>query len=98
VTAPGLLFSQKGFSKILHGFLIHPKNKIWGKTIWGIPKKKKKRDKNRLNAQKNFCWCQGGAERRVKRAQTREQGPPSAPAEILSIIIINFGTTYYLKE
>ena len=25
----------------------------------------------------------GGAERRVKRAQTREQGPPSAPAEIL---------------
>ena len=29
----------------------------------------------------------GGAYKRVKRAQTREQGPPSAPAEILDIAI-----------
>ena len=29
-----------------------------------------------------------GAERRVKRAQTRERGPPSAPAEILSNLVI----------
>ena len=30
----------------------------------------------------NFRWCWWGAERRVKRAQTQERGPPSAPAEI----------------
>ena len=32
---------------------------------------------------KNVRWCRWGAERRVKRAQTRERGPPSAPAEII---------------
>ena len=31
----------------------------------------------------NFRWCRWGAERRVERAQTREQGPPSVPAEII---------------
>ena len=31
---------------------------------------------------KNFRWCRWGAERRVKRAQTQERGPPSAPAVI----------------
>ena len=30
---------------------------------------------------KKFRWCQWGAERRVQRMQTREQGPPLAPAE-----------------
>ena len=30
----------------------------------------------------NFHCCRWGAERRVARGQTREQGPPSAPAEI----------------
>ena len=34
-----------------------------------------------------FRWCQWGAQRRVKRAQTREQGPPLAAAEFISIII-----------
>ena len=33
-------------------------------------------------APKNFFLRQWGAERRVKRAQTRERGPPSASAEI----------------
>ena len=34
---------------------------------------------------KNFRWCRWGAKRRVKRAQTRERGPPSAPAEFFFI-------------
>ena len=33
---------------------------------------------------KNFRWCRWGAERWVKRAQTQERGPLSAPAEILT--------------
>ena len=36
----------------------------------------------KTRAQKNFRWCRWGAERRAKRAQTRERGSPSAPAEI----------------
>ena len=32
----------------------------------------------------NFRQCRWGAERRVLRAQTREQGPPSALAEFLN--------------
>ena len=31
---------------------------------------------------KNFPWCRWGQERRVKRAHTRDRGPPSMPAEI----------------
>ena len=34
--------------------------------------------------EKKFRLCRWGAERRVKRAQTRERGPPSALAEFLS--------------
>ena len=33
-------------------------------------------------------WCQWGAKRRVKRAQTQERGPPSTPAEIFAILIL----------
>ena len=43
----------------------------------------------------NFCWCWLGAERRVKRAQTREQGPPSAPAEMLSWFSVCGGYNVY---
>ena len=39
-------------------------------------------------APKNFRWCRWRAEQRVERAQTRERGPPSAPAEI-TIILYN---------
>ena len=36
---------------------------------------------------KNFHWCRWGAECRVKRAQTRERGPPTAPAEIYANLL-----------
>ena len=38
---------------------------------------------NTYSKAKHFHSCRLGAERRVERAQTQEQGPPSAPAEIL---------------
>ena len=34
---------------------------------------------------KNFHWCRWGTKQRVKHAQTREQGPPLARAEMFSI-------------
>ena len=34
----------------------------------------------------NFCWCRWGAGWRVKRAKTRKQGPPSAPAELFTVV------------
>ena len=55
-------------------------NKCWGS--------KKIHPPSKTRAPKNFRWCRWGAERRVKRAQTRERGPPSAPAEILKISTI----------
>ena len=36
-------------------------------------------------APKHFRWCLWGAEQRVKRAHTREQGPPLVPAEIYQV-------------
>ena len=33
---------------------------------------------------KKFCWWRWVAERRVKRAQTREQGPPAAAAVFIT--------------
>ena len=39
----------------------------------------------------NFSLVSMGAERRVNRAQTRERGPPSAPAEIFCIISFQIG-------
>jgi hypothetical protein len=36
------------------------------------------------HAPNNLRWCQWRAARRVKREQTRERGPPLAPAEFLS--------------
>ena len=35
----------------------------------------------------NFRWSRWGAEQMVWPAQTRERGPPSAPAEILYVVI-----------
>ena len=45
-----------------------------------------------------FYWCQLGAERRVKRVQTRERGHPSAPAEFDLFSFLYFRGTYYLPE
>ena len=58
---------------ILQGVLTHNKHKEWGENKLGDP------GGDLLGI--FWCWC--GAKRRVKRAQTREQGPPSAPADIL---------------
>ena len=38
---------------------------------------------DQTRALKKFCWFRWGAERRVKRAQTREQGALSAPGEFM---------------
>ena len=38
---------------------------------------------------KKFRWCWWRAEQRVKHAQTREWGPPSAPVEIHYFIALN---------
>ena len=47
---------------------------------------------------KKFRWCRWGAERRVKRAQTWERGPPSAPAEIcyMSIYYVSWAHNIYI--
>ena len=45
---------------------------------------------SQTRALKNFHWCRLGAERRLEHAQTRERGPPSAPAEIIIIIRFKF--------
>ena len=42
-----------------------------------------------LKTRKMYAGIDVGAEQRVKRAQTREQGPPSAPAEIHTYCEIN---------
>ena len=45
-----------------------------------------------------FCWCRWGAERRVKRAQTRERGPPLATGEFFRYNVTNniFNFNYVL--
>ena len=72
------------------------KNKIWDDIFLGLPhlgrffrfilekQNGEKMDQKmfQILLPKNFRWCRWGAEWRVKRAQTWEQGPPSAPAEI----------------
>ena len=40
------------------------------------------------NFARGFRWCRWGAERRVKHGQTRERGPPSAPAEIFRCLFL----------
>ena len=45
-------------------------------------------------AEKNHRWCRWGADLRVKRAQTRERGPPSAPGEILLIVLYQVDLAY----
>ena len=46
---------------------------------------------------KYFRWCQLGAERRVKRVQTQEQGPPSAPAGILCFVQLPCVSKFVVK-
>ena len=41
-------------------------------------------------APENFRWCRWGAEQRVEHVQTRERGPPSAPAEFFFLLFLAF--------
>ena len=46
----------------------------------------------------NFRSCRWGAERRVKRAQTRERGPPSALAEIVAKVVVVVVDVVFVRD
>jgi hypothetical protein len=77
--------------KFCMGFQGTKKEEFGWKQIWGTPcpnvlvlflKRKVLRIVLQTHVLTNFCRCWWGAERRVNRVQTWEQGPPSSPAEI----------------
>jgi hypothetical protein len=69
-----------------------------GEVIFGLKKKKKVLRKFLSESfvcffgrpppnLRQFLWCRWRADRRVKRAQTRERGPQSALVEIINYLL-----------